>query len=63
MATIEVRIKEGKTSIEVSGVEDASCVDLTRILQEALGTVENLQTKPEYFIEMEDMSISVHEGE
>lgn len=63
MAVIEVKIKDGKIAIEVSGVEDASCAELTKTLQEQLGTTTDVQEKPEYFVELEDMQLYAQESE
>lgn len=52
-ATITIKIKDGKINLEVSGVDDASCADLTRELENQLGLVEDIQRKPEYFVELD----------
>lgn len=62
-AEIEVRIKNGKVSIEVSGVDDASCADITRALEQDLGEVEDIQRKPEYYVELDHMEEHIYEGE
>lgn len=61
---IEVRIsKEGKINIEVSGIQDASCTQLTKVLEDALGGDVERQTKPEYYNVLDDMQIKLMEGE
>jgi len=60
-AEIEVRIKNGKISIEVSGVDDATCADITQALESNLGEVEDIQRKPEYYIEMEGTEQRIYE--
>lgn len=58
-AIVELIIKDGKVSIEVSGVNDASCAEITRALEEALGMVESVQQKPEYFVALESPQVHV----
>ncbi len=41
---------EGHIQIEVQGVQGNACMDLTRTLEEALGSVEDRQYKPEYYV-------------
>lgn len=60
-AEIEVRIKNGKISIEVMGVSDGTCADITRALESALGTVEEVQRKPEYYVELDGIKQEIHE--
>lgn len=48
-AKIDIVIKDGKIALEVSGVEDASCEQLTKALEQALGEVEEVNHKPEYW--------------
>jgi len=62
-AEIEVRIKKGKIAIEVSGVDDASCADITRALEQDLGEVEEVQRKPEYYVELDGIENYQFEGE
>jgi hypothetical protein len=41
MSNITVTVeKDGKTTIKVEGVKGKSCTDITKLLEEALGTVE-----------------------
>lgn len=61
MREIEIRIKNGKASVEAIGVEDASCSQLTKALIEALGDVEEVHEKPQYYIELEDMAQKIYE--
>jgi methyl coenzyme M reductase subunit D len=61
-ATIELRIKGGKVNIEVSDVEDATCEQITKALEE-LGEVEEVQRKPEYYVELEGMEQKIYEDE
>ena len=62
-ATIEIFIKDGKINIEVSGVSDASCADITAALEKELGEVENVQHKPEYYVELDDIQNYAYEEE
>ena len=50
MAEIEVIVsKEGIITVEALGVVGASCTDLTKALEDALGSVESRECKVEYF--------------
>ena len=61
---IEFRIdKNGKVHIDVEGVEGASCEDITRSFEVALGTTEETQRKPEYYVELDTLEQFQHEGE
>jgi len=53
--------KAGNTHIDVQGVEDASCEEITRAFEEALGTKVEVQRKPEYYVELD--GIKVYEGD
>jgi hypothetical protein len=58
MATIQFRVdKQGQVHIDVSGVHDASCADITRAFEEALGIKVDVQQKPEFFIELEGTKV------
>jgi hypothetical protein len=63
MGEIIIKIKDGKTHIEVTGVEDASCADITAALEQALGEVEDVQRKPEYYTVLDDLTQEVDEDE
>lgn len=41
---------EGKVQIEVKGVQGPGCTELTRFLEEALGTVDDRTFKAEYYV-------------
>ena len=41
---------EGKVQIEVQGVKGPGCTELTRFLEEALGTVDERTFKAEYYV-------------
>ena len=52
MAEIQVVVAaDGTVTIEALGVTGASCTDLTRALEEALGTVESRSCKVEFYEE------------
>ena len=54
MPEIEVTVSaDGQVQIEALGVVGASCLDLTRALEEALGSVESRSCKTEYFEQAE----------
>lgn len=41
---------EGKVQIEVQGVQGPGCTELTRGIEEALGSVEKREYKAEYYV-------------
>ena len=45
--------KEGIVSEEVSGAEGMKCEEITLAFERALGTVEDCQRKPNYYVELE----------
>jgi len=57
MKRIEFKIKDGEVSIEVFGVEDASCEDMTRIFQEELGAVVERHEKPQTYQELDSINL------
>ena len=61
MAEIIVRIKKGKTTFEVNGVEGQSCEALTAALEAAVGNKEDVQRKPEYFVELDELTQKIYE--
>ena len=62
MAEIIIKIKKGKTTFEVNGVEGAGCEELTRELQNAVGSTEDINRKPNYFIQLDDLTQKIYEG-
>ena len=54
MAEIEVIVsKEGIITVEALGVVGASCTDLTKALEDALGSVESRSCKTEFYEQAE----------
>ena len=54
MAEIEIVISaDGQVTVEVKGAVGASCTDLTRALEEALGEVEARTCKVEFYEQAE----------
>lgn len=50
MQELEISIdRDGKVSITVRGVKGESCTDLTKVLEEALGKLEERQYTEEYY--------------
>ena len=50
MPEIEVVVsQDGTVTVEVKGAAGASCLDLTRAIEEALGEVESRSCKVEFF--------------
>jgi len=56
MTEIKIVIKDGKAHIEVLGAVGTSCEEATRLLEAALGKVENKGYKPEYFVELDGVN-------
>ena len=53
-AEIEVIVsKDGTITVEAKGAVGPGCLDLTRALEEALGSVESRSCKTEYFEQAE----------
>ena len=61
MAKIKVKIKDGQVSIEVDGMSGMGCEALTQALTESLGTIENINYKPEYLIALDGIEQTVSE--
>lgn len=50
MPEIEIVVsKDGTVTVEALGVQGPGCADLTRAIEEALGSVESRECKVEYF--------------
>ena len=43
--------KDGKVNLDVSGVEGAACSELTKSIEKALGKVEKVKRKSEFYNE------------
>lgn len=53
-AEIKFRIsRTGEVNIEVDGITGASCQQITKAFEDALGVKTDSQVKPEWFIELE----------
>tara|TARA_B100000287_G_C20235475_1_gene623926 strand:+ start:16 stop:222 length:207 start_codon:yes stop_codon:yes gene_type:complete len=63
--TIKFSIKQDGTVIEeVTGVVGTDCQNLTKVIEEKLGTVVKVQHKPEYYQQQttqEDVSLQHHQ--
>lgn len=55
--------RDGNVDIEVNDVEDASCAEITRAFEEALGEVKEVQRKPNYYVELEGIENYQYESE
>lgn len=63
-AKIKFKIdRDGNVDIDVSGVEGASCADITRAFEEALGEVKEVQRKPNFYVELEGTENHIYETE
>ena len=64
MAEISIEIKpNGEVELKVDGVKGASCMDLTKFLEEALGEVVDRQHTSEYFENEVTETVSVGSDE
>ena len=64
MKDIFVKIgKGGKITIEVDGVEGSGCEALTQAIASALGVTEQVNHKPQYYNEIDQMKVELYEGE
>lgn len=63
MQEMEVTISPtGEVKIEVKGVAGPHCLDLTKELENQLGTVEDRQLKGEYYQQNENQQQQWNEG-
>lgn len=54
--------KDGNVHMDVEGVQDASCEQLTRAFEDALGgDIDEVQRKPEYYVELDHMEQHLYE--
>jgi Protein of unknown function (DUF2997) len=63
-AKIEFRIsRDGEVKLEVSGVDGASCEQITKAFEDGLGVVTDVQKKSEYFLDelTHETEIFIHE--
>ena len=63
MGSITFVIKKGQVHIDVLDVHDASCMDISKAFEQALGIVEDVQRKPEYYAILDDMQQKVTFGD
>ena len=64
MGTVKFYIsKTGEVKIEVDGVVGESCKDITRIFEEKLGLVKDVEIKNEYYQVVDDMEITLNRGD
>ena len=61
MAEIIIKIKKGKVSFEVNGAQGQSCEALTAALEKAIGAKEDVQRKPEYYVELDELTQKLYE--
>tara|TARA_B100000287_G_scaffold338060_1_gene324021 strand:+ start:179 stop:394 length:216 start_codon:yes stop_codon:yes gene_type:complete len=56
--TLKFSIKQDGTVIEeVIGEKSNNCIDLTKIIEEKLGTVESRNYKPEYYQQQKNVTL------
>ena len=64
MKEITVKIgKGGKISVEVDGVTGEGCSALTAALISALGVVDDVKEKPQYFDELEPIEEELYRND
>jgi imidazoleglycerol phosphate dehydratase HisB len=65
MKTIRFRIdKKGEVHIDVEGVADATCEQLTKAFESALGgEISDVQRKPNYYVELDELTQSLYEDD
>ena len=61
MTEVIVKIKNGKTTFEVVGAEGKKCEELTAALERAIGQKESSQRKPEYYVELDELTQKLFE--
>ncbi len=54
MKRIIVRIKDGKVVLETDGYYGTECELRSRVFTEQLGTVEQIEPKPEMFVTLDE---------
>lgn len=63
MPNIKIKIdKKGSVNLEVDGATGVTCTDLTKAFETELGTVTDVQQKPEYYHVIDGQEIHVNEG-
>ena len=62
--TLKFSIKQDGTVIEeVIGEKSNNCLDLTKIIEEKLGTVESRDYKPEYYEQQKNVTLHQNQNE
>lgn len=59
MAIIKFYIKNGEVKIEVDGVIGETCKNITKVFEERLGTILEVNEKPEYYEVVEQNQIEI----
>ena len=49
--------------VEVKGVESKQCLDITKSIEDSLGTVLNREFKPEYYQSVKDVTLQHNKNE
>lgn len=63
MAKVICRINaQGNVSFEVDGVKGTGCENLTRAFIEAIGTPTKIETKDEYYDQIDDVEATLFES-
>jgi hypothetical protein len=63
MQELEIAISpSGEVKIEVKGVHGDQCLDLTKQLENSLGTVEDRQLKSEYYEQNQNQNQQWNQG-
>ena len=54
---------DGTVTEEVFGANSNNCLDLTKIIEEKLGTVESRDYKPEYYEQQKNVTLHQNQNE
>ena len=55
--------QDGTVTEEVIGANSNNCLDLTKIIEEKLGTVESRDYKPEYYEQQKNVTLQHNQNE
>lgn len=60
---LEIAISQsGEVTINVLGVKGASCIELTRDLEESLGILKSMEKKSEYYQQEDSLHTGIYTG-
>lgn len=60
---LEISISHtGEVTINVIGTKGASCIDMTKELEESLGILKSMEKKSEYYQQEDTLNTSIYTG-